>query len=204
MTSLRLDPLPAADAKALAAAVRSVVDRQVETVAAPSVGPRSLPGRLPPSTRLCQGAEQFAAQSAEDVAAARYFGALLEVSYLVASADGLDAQERAGLAELIAQTTGRAVDPPALDLLFDRFERDLASEGREARIRSVATQFDDFMAREEALSFAALIAVADRTLASQEAEALLLLGGELGFSAGEVQAALDHVAQQLARALRAG
>jgi hypothetical protein len=202
MNPLSVPELPTLDPQALAVAVRAVIGRQAADVAAPSVGPRSLSGRLPPSTRLESCAEQFSMDSPEDAEAARYFSALLEASYLVAAADGLAAAEREALCDLIVHTTGRAVDALALERLFERFDEALDREGLAQRLTSVAARFEDFMAREEAMSFTALVAISDGELGEREALALTALGARFDFSVGEVQAVLDQVAFDLKHALQ--
>ncbi len=190
--------LPASTPEQLRAAVRVAVERQAADVAAPSVGPRSLSGRLPAADKLRAGAE-----SEEDSRAARYFASILELSFLVASADGLDDGEREALAHLVAHATGDAVDPASLAGQFADIAEALRAEGREARLTAVAATFTDFMEREEALSFAALVALADGRLGDAERGALLDLGARFDSSEGEVQLVVAQVAASLRMALAA-
>jgi len=198
---LKLRALPDCSADQLKEGIRKAVQQQASDVSAPSIGPRTLRGRLPSGTRLEAGAEQLAQESPEDAAAVRYFSSIVEASYLVAGSDGLDANEREAMTRLFAETTGQAVDPSELEVLFARFDELRESEGLEQRLAAVASSFEDFMEREEALSFAALVAISDTELSSKEAVALVALGARLGFSAGEVQIVLDGVATTLGAVL---
>src|SRR5262249_11811114 len=92
--------LPASEPSKLAEAIRAVVTEDAFYAA-----------------RLREGAKAAAAGS--DDAPARRFTALLELGYLVASADGLDPSERAALARLLEAVTGSAVDQPTLERHFE-------------------------------------------------------------------------------------
>lgn len=201
MSFLVLPELPATTAATLASAVRVVIERQASDAAAPSVGPGGLSGRLPPSTRFEKGGDDLEKGSAEDAAAVRHLLALLEAAYLTAAADGLAEAESAALADLIVQVTGAKIGAERLQNLFGRFATSIDAEGLEARLDAVAGAFDDFMAREEAMSFAVLVAIADGELSDKEAVTLIALGKRIDFSPGEVQAVVDSVATALQRAL---
>jgi hypothetical protein len=82
-----------------------------------------------------------------------------------------------------------------------RFDGLVQAEGLEARLDAVAGVFEDFMAREEAMSFAVLVAIADGELSDKEAVTLIALGRRIDFSPGEVQAVVDSVAGALRSAL---
>jgi len=203
MPALTFPELPEHDEAALKRAIQIAIGQQAHDVAAPSVGPRSLSGRLPTAARLENGAGQIGQDSPEDAEAERYFRAMIEASYLVAAADGLVEAEQDALSDLIAHTTGSAVDVETLQEMFARFDEMLKEHGLEGRLQAIASSFDDFMAREEAMSFAALIAISDGELAPAEEVALIALGARLDFSTGEVQAILNQVAAALSRALSA-
>ena len=199
MSLLELPELPPCDPAEMAAAVRAAMEQQAVDVAAPSVGPRALAGRLPTMDVLEHGATQLVMDSPEDAEAARYFAALVEVCYLVAAADGLQDEER--VATLMQHVTGATIDDAFLAEMFDGFERALASAGLEQRLDAVAEEFEDFMAREEAMSFAALVAISDRVLDRKEVAVLTALGRRFDFSTGEVEAVIAAVAKTLARSL---
>jgi tellurite resistance protein len=202
MQKLRLPVLPEVGEAERRAAIRQVVSRQARDASAPSVGPRSLTGRLPSVSELQAGALLLNEPGSEDAGAARHFLALLESAYLVAAADGVSAEELSAMGRLIAEVTGSELDEATLLALFTDFEAALKNDGRSTRVTELAECFDDFMAREEALGFAALMAAADGCMAEPEAEALVELGGAFGFSAGEVQLVLDQVGFELKRELQ--
>jgi hypothetical protein len=201
MGLFELPELPACDAAAMAAAVRSAMKQQATDVAAPSIGPRALVGRLPTLVSLEHGAAELIKESPEDAAAARYFASIVEACYLVAAADGFQEEERVAVSTLMQHATGATIDDARLQEMFDGFERALYSEGLEKRLDSVAGEFQDFMAREEAMSFAALVAISDRVLDLKEVVTLTALGKRFDFSAGEVEAVIAAVAASLKRAL---
>ena len=65
----------------------------------------------------------------------------------------------------------------------------------------VAANFEDLSAREEAITFAALIAIADGKLARPEAQVLVELGEHFKFSETDVQAVLAQVVAGIKLAL---
>ncbi len=208
MSFVELPELPECAPEVLAGAVRAVMVQQGREVATPSVGPRALMARLPKVERMEQGAEQLFSSSppasAEDEAAARYFSAIVEGCYLVAVADGFAAEERGAVADLIGFATGDVFNRERADEVFAAYARLLEEQGLEARLDAVAARLDDYVAREEAMSFAALVAVADRELSAREAVMLMALAKRFEFSQGEVQAVVTQVAAALGAMIRAG
>ena len=79
-------------------------------------------------------------------------------------------------------------------------ERELAELNE--HLDAVAERLGDFLARQEAMSFAALVAVADAELADREVVVLMALGNRFDFSRGEVQAVVQEVSLELANAIR--
>lgn len=200
MSKLTLPEFPSVDRTRYGAAVRTLIEQQARDAAAPSVGPLSLSGRIPKLSAL----ESGAAQSSEQASVAQYFLGMLEAAFLVAAIDGgVSEAERAALGDLIAQVTNDPDGAKGLSALFDRFGADLTREGMPERLRAVAAHFEDFMAREEALSFATLIALADGSISRKEARGLIELAEHLGYSVGEVQALLDSIATSLKQELGA-
>lgn len=195
--TLDAPPLPAHDRAALVQAIVQSIEHLAQDAAAPSLGSQSLSGRLPDAARLSSGAEQLAMEHPEDADAARYFIALLEASYLIAAADGISGEEQAALAELVAQVTGSRVTVERLRELYHAFDEQAEQSGLGHRLDTVAGQFSDFMEREEALSFAALVAYADGQLAPPEADALVSLGERFDFSRGEVGMVVSQVVQTI-------
>ncbi|HHH27515.1 MAG TPA: hypothetical protein ENK57_04075 [Polyangiaceae bacterium] len=201
---LELPDLPDCDAATLAHAVRAMVEKQAGEVATPTVGPRALLARLPRIDRMEQGAEQLFSSippaSREDEAAGKYFSAIIEACYLVAAADGLAEEEGGAVRELILIATGESLIEQRATELFDSYGKLLEEHGLEARLDAVAERLDDFLAREECMGFAALVAVADGELAEREVVVLMALASRFDFSVGEVQAVVQQVAQGLCEA----
>jgi tellurite resistance protein len=189
MSSLALD-LPSTEPDRLRAAVRSAFG----TLAPSSEG-------LPTRDRLRAGAEQVQKDETSESEAARYFQALLEVGYLVASADGFADEERQALAELLEDATGRAVDQSVLKLHFQDLDQAVQMLGRHERLRRAAADFEDIGSREEALGFATLVAVADGIFAEPEAQALLELGGFMELSEQQIRGVVDRVVARIKKAL---
>lgn len=149
------------------------------------------------ATRLRAGAEQSMAASPTDVETARRFLTLLELGYLVASADGFADAERTTLARLLERVTGERVDCRALELHFRDLDDAVESFGRRERLARAAADLDGTAACEEAISLAALIAMADGRLAVAEHQTLVELGEFLGVSPTRVRALVDGMAQRV-------
>jgi tellurite resistance protein len=202
-TGLRLPEV--APARRLAA-VRAVLARQSAEMPRQVVDPSALIGRLPSPAKLRAGAVQAQKEEAEDARAAEYFESLLELGYLVASADGLAAEERETLALLLEHATESSVSRDVLQLHFSDLDATSAALGRSERLGRVAANFDSTHAREEAISFAALVAMADGSLEPTELRVLLELGRHFALSAEQVETLVHHVAngitQQLAESAR--
>jgi tellurite resistance protein len=185
--------LPEVPPERLRAAVRSVLAE-----AAPAPVPR---GHLPSSTSMRTGAEETIKEGPSDRRAAEYFQSLLELGYLVASADGLAEAERDALADLVEHATGHVVPHVDLRRHFTVLDQACEALGRHERIGRLASNFEDARAREEALSFAALVAISDGHLGLPEARALLELGECLRFTDREVEEVLGDVVASVREAL---
>jgi hypothetical protein len=181
--------LPAVPPEQLAAAVRAMLGEGGEM--AP----------LPSSARLAADGAAAVAAGGDDADGARRFQALVELGYLAASADGLDPAERDALATLIERLTGNAVDHATLAQHLADLDAAAAMLGRHERLARVAADLGDGDRRDEALGFAALVAMADGKLHGAELEVLDELGGCFGLAPGEVRAIVDRVADAVARAV---
>src|SRR5689334_21453166 len=142
------------------------------------------------------------ATTSPEEAASQRFQALLEVGYHAASADGLDAGERAALSALLESVTGQAVDAATLDLHFRDLDAAASMLGRRERLARVAAELGDHVARAEAIAFAALVAMADGRLAAPEMAVLVDLGASFSQSADQVRRLVDGVASSMEKALR--
>ncbi|MEZ4225589.1 MAG: TerB family tellurite resistance protein [Polyangiaceae bacterium] len=154
---------------------------------------------LPTSAKLKQGAEVTLKDPEAETA--KFFQAVLEVSYLVASADGFADEERSALAQLLEGVTQAAVDHDTLELHFRDLDDACAMLGRRERMRRAVEDFSDEAARHQALCFAAIVAMADGKLAEPEAAALGELGHHLGCSPDQVAALTQQMAQTIRAAL---
>jgi len=154
---------------------------------------------LPAAERLRVGAAATVAARGDDEA--RAFQALVELAYLAASADGLDAREREALARLLEYATGSAVDRATLHLHFADLDAAVAMLGRRERLTRAAADLGDGDAGIEALGFAALVAMADGRLYQAEYAVLLELGACLGQSPEQVQAIVGLVAASVEKNL---
>jgi tellurite resistance protein len=200
VSKLNLPDFSGVEPERLRKAVCAVVEQQAREAVAPSVGPRSLEGRLPSMENLATDSTRLKHAGGEDANAARHFLAMLEAAYLVATMDGISDAERQAFADLASLVTG-GTEAAGLTKLLEAFDATIEHEGRPARLAEVAKSFEDFMAREEALSFAALVVISDGSITRKEARGLIELAEALGYSVGELQAALDQIAQNLKREL---
>ncbi len=169
--------LPAADPARLAAAVHKVVT---------SNGARA--------ARLQAGAAQSVVDRPSDPDSARWFQSLVELGWLVASADGFDPAEQAAMAALLATVTGQAVDHQLLDRHLDDLSDQVAIMGRSQRLARAAAELHDQSAGDDALTFAALVAMADGRLDHVELDALIELGDRLSITAEHVRTLVQSLA----------
>jgi tellurite resistance protein len=163
--------------------------------------PAALSGRLPSLDRLEQGAQATLAESEPD--ASIHFQSMLELGYLVASADGFAEEERHALAQLLEAVSGAAIDQAALELHFRDLDDAIEALGRRERLRRAAADFEDGVSRGEALGFAALVALADGRLAEPEATALTEMGAHFGLSESQVAESVERVVSDLKSQLSA-
>jgi tellurite resistance protein len=182
-------------------AVCAVLEGQREDKPARKVSQRVLLGRLPSLEWLKAGAVESTRQSSENVPSARYFQALLELGYLVASADGLAEKERDTLAQLVEHVTGAAVGRETLQLHFHDLDASSEALGRSERLGRAASEFETVEAQQEAISFSALVAIADGELTEPEMSVLIKLGEHFSLSEQEVRALVNQVADKIETAL---
>ncbi len=188
--------LPDVGPERLAVAVRAVLGQQRDSSASGAARVR-----LPALDRLRAGARESVKDEADDARVAEYFQSLLELGYLVASADGLAAEERDALAHLVEQVTGSAVDYDTLQLHFEDLDATCEALGRRERLGRTAANFEDVSERAEAISFSALVAIADGALAEPEMKVLYELGGHFSLAADRVDATVEEVATAIEREL---
>lgn len=149
--------------------------------------------------RLKSGAR--AVTNEVDSTPARYFQALLEVSYLVASADGFADEERDALARMLEHATSRAVTHDVLELHFRDLDESAALLGRAERLLRAASDFEEESSKLDALRFAALVALSDGRLGEPEVTALYDLARGLALGEAQATGALEPLVRELEQAL---
>jgi DNA-binding CsgD family transcriptional regulator len=182
-------------------AMLAVLQKQTATMPSASLDESRLLGRLPPAERVVSGAESSSEEQDGEGEEAVYFQSLLELGYLVASADGLDEREREMLALLVERITESRVDRERLLLHFADLDQTSDWLGRPERLIRMAANFEDLLSREEALSFAALVALADGELTDAEMQVLLELGKHLSLSETAVRETAHRVVASIKREL---
>lgn len=151
--------------------------------------------------RLRAGAEQSMRAQPTDTTAATRFQTLLELGFLVASADGFADEERVSLSILLESVTGWAIDRAALERHFRDLEQAVAALGRRERLARLAAELDR-AAAEEAIELVVTIAMADGRLSDAEHAVLVELGEHLQLPDDRLRALVADAASRLREALR--
>ena len=116
---------------------------------------------------------------------------LLELAYLVTAADGRLADEELVAFERIASRLyGRAVSPPELDGLIERFAHNLEQAEIEARVRELVPSLEKDL-HAAAYRLALGVAFVDHDASEQEDALHKVLGDALGLTP-EIRAALSR------------
>jgi tellurite resistance protein len=153
--------------------------------------------RAPSLDWIREGARESARGEWTAAHAARKFQTLLEIGYLVASADGFADQERTSLASLLEKVTGSAVDHEMLELHFRDLDEAVTLLGRRERLLRSAAELEDAASAEEAISLVAMISMADGVLSAEEFAVLVDLGRHAEIDAERVRALVDRVAAEI-------
>jgi hypothetical protein len=125
------------------------------------------------------------------------FMAVLELGYLAASADGLDAKEREALATTLERVTGIGFDHDTFAAHFADLDDAVAALGRRERLARTAAEFDSDDARANAIRFAALVAMCDGTLRAPELEVLNEAGTHFKWNADKVHGLVTDAAARV-------
>lgn len=125
------------------------------------------------------------------------FMAVLELGYLAASADGLDSSERDALATTLERVTGIGYDHDTFANHFADLDAAVATLGRRERLARTAAELETDAAREDAIRFAALVAMCDGTLRAQELEVLEEAAGHFRWSAEKVRGLVTDAAARV-------
>lgn len=153
------------------------------------------------AARLAAGASQSLVDEPSDPSTARWFQSLVELAWLVSSADGFDPAERASMATLLATVTGKSVDEPTLELHLGELAQQVDIMGRSQRLARAAAELADQSAGDDALAFAALVAMADGRLEQIELDALVALGSYVSIDAARVRALVTALAKDVEKYL---
>jgi tellurite resistance protein len=154
------------------------------------------------SAWLRAGAAASVADAPTDRVAAARFQTMLELAYLVASADGFADEERTSLATLLESITGAAVDKATLELHFRDLDDAVAHFGRRERLARAAADLETVAQREDAITLVAMVALADGQISTPEFEALVELGGHVDVHAARVKALVEATVARVEAGLR--
>ncbi len=154
------------------------------------------------AARLAAGASQSVVDNPTDTRSADWFLSLVELGWLVASADGFDPAERTSMAALLATVTGEAVNEHMLDRHLGELAEQVEIMGRSQRLARAAAELADQSAGDDALAFAALVAMADGRLEQIELDALIALGSYVSIDADRVRALVASLAADVEANLR--
>ena len=122
------------------------------------------------------------------------FVAALELGYLAASADGLDATERHTIATTLERVTGIGYDHETFAAHFADLDDAVAALGRRERLARTAAEFESDDARASVLKFAALVAMADGVLHAEELGVLQEAGSHFKWDAERVRSLVTEAA----------
>jgi tellurite resistance protein len=128
------------------------------------------------------------------------YGPFCEAMYLMMSADGkVTGDERDVLKGALRNLSADGVRSVHIEALLDQAAKNVAEQGRDARLRDViATLHEDPARAEVAFVLAAAIAFADNAIADEENETLSAFAEGLGIDEGRANELLDSVEADLA------
>lgn len=123
------------------------------------------------------------------------YGPLCEAMYLMMSADGeVGTEEREVLKGALRNLSGDTIRTAHMDQMLEKAAKQVADEGREARMKDIVAGLQEDRARAEvAFVLAAAIAFADNAIADEENETLNTFAEGLGIDEGRANQLLDEV-----------
>ena len=138
--------------------------------------------------------------AAELLAVTAEYGPLCEAMYLMMSADGkITNDEREVLKGALRNLSGDTIRTAHMDSMLDTAGKNVADQGREARMKEVIQDLHEDKTRAEvAFVLAAAIAFADNAIADEENETLNSLAEGLGIDEARANELLDDVEKDLA------
>lgn len=128
------------------------------------------------------------------------YGPLCEAMYLMMSADGkVGSEEREVLKGALRNLSGDTIRTGHMDAMLEAAGKNVADQGRAARMQEVVSQLHEDPARAEvAFVLAAAIAFADNAIADEENETLNEFAEGLGIEEARANQLLDDVEADLA------
>ena len=146
------------------------------------------------------GPPNMSPEAAELMAIIAEYGPLCEAMYLMMSADGkISNDERDVLKGALRNLSGDTVRSVHIEAMLDEASKNVAEQGRDARLNSVVEQLHEDPARAEvAFVLAAAIAFADNAIADEENETLNAFAEGLGIDESRANELLDSVEADLA------
>jgi tellurite resistance protein len=128
------------------------------------------------------------------------YGPLCEAMYLMMSADGrVGNDEREVLKGALRNLSGDTIRTAQMEAMLDTAGKNVADQGRAARLQEVVRQLQSDRARAEvAFVLAAAIAFADNAIADEENETLNEFAEGLGIDESRANQLLDDVETDLA------
>lgn len=154
------------------------------------------------AARLQAGAAQAVTATPTDLDAVNWFQSLVELGWLVSSADGFDDSERTALAALLELLTAEVVDREMLELHLAELASQVEIMGRTQRLARAAQELADQAASDDAVAFAALVAMSDGHLGAAELDELVQLGGFLAIPPERVRALVLALGREVEAQLR--
>ncbi len=119
-----------------------------------------------------------------------------EVMFLVMAADEqITDTELAALRGAIRGLTADALHDGIVDVMLEAFALRLQDHGREARLRSIASQMTDPAEAESAFALAAAVALADDDVAETERQLIKQIAGWFGLSQEQTAIILGQIAE---------
>ena len=145
-------------------------------------------------------AAKLTPEAAELLGVAAEYGPICEAMYLMMSADGkITHDERDVLKGALRNLSGDTVRSVHIEAMLDEAAKNVADQGRDARMRDVIAHLHEDPARAEvAFVLAAAIAFADNAIADEENETLNAFAEGLGIDDSRANKLLDSVEADLA------
>jgi tellurite resistance protein len=140
-------------------------------------------------------------EDAELLQIASEYGPLCEAMYLMMSADGtVTSEERDVLRGALRNLSDDQIRSAHIESMLDTAGKNVAGEGRAARLDAVIADLREDPARAEvAFVLAAAVAFADNAIADEENETLNAMAEGLGIAESRANELLDQVEQDLTR-----